>query len=458
LPLGPVDGFREILRGGLRDRFPIEHEPLLDQLINEGLVSEIEEPYQVCTNKECRSFNREVIEKNLLSISGTCIECCEDLATRKKATITRNDSIISKAMRVIVFEAANYKKAKAPTSSISREEITFFRIEDESDKSKRIYAVFVPNLDKHTEQVIDRFSEPVVVFHLFGDSDRIFYDPSKAIVHVDFSYAITSIFKKDSQEDNEASVWNDFGKEFRYAFQQVHRGKSLRIKKSAECSRERIQAIPKDNKGNLFEIDVFNLIKAIFHHSSQWGGPRRPDGFSTLCYFKNNNLSDESKFLWSYDAKYSNALGGYKFTIDEKRKVRDYVMGILDQKTVNTQRNKYLAHVIIANNIPKKPLEECVDYLREEKVFEKSPCFNLVLMKLDFLLAIYDEAMKNYDEMKKRPNYLSEYVVEAMGAMYSRGNLVVLDAAKAKQIIAKVIKQIEVETPPDMDQIKENMK
>lgn len=323
----------------------------------------------------------------------------------------------------------------------------------EPQTERRIHIGFSDKPKSQYLDVIDRFQEPTIIVHINGCTDRIYYDPTKGVAHLDFSFALASyrshIEHKETPQDGDETVWEDFCKKLAEIIDNLLVSTKLRMEKAATSSRERIVNIPEQNKGNLFEIDVFNLLRSIFPYAEKWGGKDRTDGFVSLHYFKKNNTQQEEKYLWSYDPKYSSSDKQYNFDRGEHRKVLDYIVTLSEQRELTVRGNRYRSHVIISNNLDIARIQDCAEFLLKQSSFKELESFTLVFMDIGFLTTFFDLVKKNQDEISRRGTLIFEFMAKHLSTKSKGKDISILDRGVAESIVSEIMQSTPLDTRPD---------
>jgi len=190
----------------------------------------------------------------------------------------------------------------------------------------------------------------------------------------------------------------------------------------------------------------------------KWGGRFRPDGFCSLVYSKTNKLNDLDKWNWSYDSKYSERHGGYKFDAGEHRKLFDYVKALSEQKELQVQRHQLDAHVIISNSLKPDKMKGATKFLRCEHRLGRKDLggFKLVFMMELFLLALYDRVRLKEIEFTKRWGYLSQRLAWHM-QQENKDGYVLLGKKEANDLADWVIAKPPVEDPVGIRHLQDSL-
>jgi hypothetical protein len=226
--------------------------------------------------------------------------------------------------------------------------------------------------------------------------------------------------------------------------------------KTSRLSREHMMAKPVGYNDRNFEVDVYNLLRSLFPFTVKWGGGNKPDGFCSLVYFPDNDLSSPSKWNWSYDAKFSEST--YPFGATEFRKMFDYVRRLHSPKRMMSLGNRYDAHVFITNAMEERAMQNAADFMRtQHKLGEDTPDFRLIFMRESFLIRLWERVRAAEVEFDKRGTYLPEFFVRAVEGGHDHGYRVI-DEGTADSLANDVLEQDPVHEPIDAQKLKRDLK
>lgn len=444
LKMGPMEVYNYILEAERREQIIGYQKQSFEELESLGLVRVVSRAVKVCRNGLCKLKDKVVENPE----SPDCVGCQNELGSKTVQFLEHADDEIRKKSGKIISAALSWKFSHQ-ASKFEKQDLYPLVDPSRPDEVVRVYfadRVSVPLLKK-----FDRSMLPVLVVHTKGQVEHAHLDAA-GIAHVGFAYALAAERDKDTQDL--------FKRDLKEALTTLLRRGQIRVLRAAEASRGVLTDIPADEKeylGDHWANDVFNVLRSIFPYSEKWGGGDKPDGFCSLVYFEGGKLKDVRKFNWSYDAKFTREDEGYDLGSGEKRKMFDYVSALMEQPSLQTQGNGLDAHVILTNNVAESTMRSCADFLRREhRLGNDHAPLHLVFMFDRFLLRLYDTVRANEDRFLRRWAHLASRLASLM-AKEGADKYAKLDESDANALTMWVLKQPEIETPPDISLIKQGL-
>ena len=160
------------------------------------------------------------------------------------------------------------------------------------------------------------------------------------------------------------------------------------------------------DKGDLFEDDVYNLFRYIFKTTMQLGkktkGKRLPDGYFDIHLIQGAGVNIDKKYTLVWDAKYSDLEEGYDFSISEKRKITEYISNFnKNYEITNFSSSKILdVFIIIYNNISASKFKEIAKYIRENTDWKGK----LIFFDIASLVILTEYLLQNSKSYESKKN------------------------------------------------------
>jgi hypothetical protein len=440
LAMGPSEIYQFLLSDVSDDEvMPYQRESLA-KLIEWKLLNAVTRKTGKCTDLHCSSFSQVVVDETLKQ----CPTCENDLAWKSIQRYEHDPKAVYTVARLLLQKATAWKLATTPQKFESH---AFRRLSSKTDLARTVCVFFNNRLRSGKIETFQRAMFPIVVVHTQGDH-RLPVIDSSGIAHIGLPYAIAAFEDK--------ADWRDFKHSCRNVIGRLLQMEQERVLSTSRYSYDHIRAKPVGYNDRNFEADIFNLLRSVFPYTVKWGGGNRPDGFCRLIYFEGSNLSNPTKFNWSYDAKFSEST--YPFEIGEFRQMYDYITSLHRPKRLKSEGNRYDAHFIITNEMNRSAMHNAANYLRTgHRLAKDYPDFMLVFMRQGFLTRLWEKVRESELEILKRRTYLPEYFVSEIRARTENG-FAELDESAADQIVADVLRQTPTENPIDADELKRDLK
>ena len=172
------------------------------------------------------------------------------------------------------------------------------------------------------------------------------------------------------------------------------------------------------DKGNVYETEVFNVLRSILPYCYQFGreGKIEPDGFVCLPEYEQNAMEGVDTWNWSYDAKHSDKVAGYDLNIEERRKIVNYIELFRAKIAFWEKSTKLRAHVIISNNLTEAKMKSAAEFVFNEEggVKKANRDVRLVLMRQEFLTRLYELVAEKKDDYQRRRPFFGNLLVKLL--------------------------------------------
>lgn len=164
---------------------------------------------------------------------------------------------------------------------------------------------------------------------------------------------------------------------------------------------------------DMFEDDVFALIKHLVPNSEKWGkemkGKPVPEGIFALQYMEKEGMESlQHKVVFSYDCKLTKDKRGYDLSSDEKRKGLDYINKLNNLREISAYctNGQVTAHIFISNKFRDGQIQTMADYFHKEigKEYIGKPIF----ITAKALGHLHSQFMKRRNEIAKVPDDFME--------------------------------------------------
>ena len=372
LAMGPADIYHFLLGGVTEKEVQPYQSESLEELIKQGLLEAVDEKSGRCTDFQCKHSTQPVTDDALTE----CPACQGELKWEgirryqddKKATIG--------VVRSLLKKATGWKIA---ANKISLESHDFYRLSSPKHPSKTV-CVFVN--DRVSSGKMDTFLRamfPVIIVHPQGQQ-RVPVVDANGIAHVGLPHMLAASENSDD--------WKKFKEASQEVLPRLISLESERVLRASRLSHDKLLAPPVGYDDRSYEADVFNTLRSMFPFTVKWGGGNKPDGFSSLVYFPNNDLSEPVTYNWSYDAKYSEST--YAFGATENRQMFDYVRRLYASKRLKSLGNRYDAHVIITNSMDESAMMNAAEFMAtQSRLGLEFPDFQLAFMRDSFLTTLW---------------------------------------------------------------------
>ncbi|MDB5344784.1 MAG: hypothetical protein JWP89_3161 [Schlesneria sp.] len=434
LALGVVDVYNFLLEIDRTDGLAQYQRKALQGLIDKKIVSVEVSEVLVCPRLShfCKYGGQDVTDPDLAECPG----CQTELQKKKIELIKHGENEIRKVVAKLLESATNWTFS---SSAVQFEGQKFYALSDPNRPDRIIRVYFAKRVGERILQCLDRSLQPVFVVHTGGDVEHAHLDAA-GVAHISFARALAASV--------DADVASRFDEDVKYAREDLMRRQEGKVHSRAADSRKRIENPPDGYSGEAYQLDVFNILRSVCPYTEYWTGANRPDGFCSLVSFKDANLRNPIKHNWSYDAKFTRE-PSYDLGVSEERKAWDYIAALAEQPELSAQGDELNGHAIISNRLSADQMKGFAKFMRREHRLGRDQSNIKVIFMIDgFLLRLYDRVREDEMKFRKRGNWLSLQLTTMMNKENSEG-YVLLDSASAHELCSWVVRQKEIETPPN---------
>jgi len=395
-------------------------------LVDEGILETESKPARICKSLVCRP-KRPVADATILA----CPKCDKPIEDFLIQEVLRSDRATAALMDRIFTAAAGWSLGKPTTF----ESLAYYPLRKKDQPgSPEICVLLQERLSLAMKVKFQRSSQALMVVEPHTD-DRYIYLDEDGIGRVSLAYLFTA--QHDATEKARcATLCKTLIRNL-----LVHHNE--RIATAARQSYQHLQAGTSGDKGNVYETDVFNVLRSILPYSYQIGreGKPEPDGYVCVPVYEEPILEGVDSWNWGYDAKHSDKSKGYDLTSDECRKIVQYIEKFRAKVAFSDRSCKLRAHVIICNKIEESMVEKAAGYVYSDEggVSKKNRDVRLVLMREEFLTRLYELVVEKKDEFQRRRLHFGKMLVGQLGRQSSTG-YTVLERAEAEKLFADLIK------------------
>ena len=231
---------------------------------------------------------------------------------------------------------------------------------------------------------------------------------------------------------------------------------SRRVAQAALRSYLRLRDRLSEVTGDEFEVEVFNVLRALFPETVRFGrkGKAEPDGFSGFPCYENGSLRAGQLWTWTYDAKLTGVSDGYNFNSDEYRKVLHYIKKFRRNNVLWAEAKRLKAHILISNDIEPNRMKAAANFLYGPDGLDEEDRkeVQLVLMTLAFLLKLFEAIRGNEINIRRREPLLAQDLVQLLCSP-NEDKFVHLTSVSAEQLVAGVIERDPVYPEVDEDKL-----
>jgi len=443
LILGSVDVYNYLLETDRTEGLAQYQVRALRTLIQRGVLNLETEEIVTCPKQPfiCKLGGKPVVDEDI----SECPECQTALQVKSVEFIRHNDTEIRKITSAMLTAATGWT---FDHTAVHFEGGQFYPLRDPDRPDRVIRVYFAKRVGERVLRSLDRSLQPVLVAHTGGDVEHAHLDAA-GVAHISFARALAA--------ETDVQIAQRFNLDARHARDDLMRRQEEKVYRRAAASRQRLEAPPADYTGEMYQLDIFSILRSVFPYTEYWTGANRPDGFCCLVYFESANLRSPVKHNWSYDAKLNKDGTGYDLGVGEKRKEWDYVAALAKQPELSAQGNELNGHVLISNRFVESQMRGVAQFLRREhRLGKKHPNVKIVFMVDSFVASLYDSVRANEHDYRKRWNWLGQRFASVLASENEEG-YVRLDGADAGRLCEWVLKQPEVETPPSMMNLSEGM-
>lgn len=367
-----------ILRAKTREEIQDYQRTVYSELLDIGIVEEKPETIKVCSSFSC---NTNVI---LDVDANECKDCGAPLKSQNISVIELKTKGLQGWISELLSAEDNWSLG---ARMLTFEKQRYFPLVSRLDKSAKVAGLFQHRISREKQLTFDRSSMPVVRFSELYDAVPLRIERDESAV-ISLPYLLTAQFEPNKRPEIAREVSDLLGR-----LQATY---DSRASRAARISYDRLILPPPDQDGDKYEVDVFNVMRWLFWHTSRLGkkGQREPDGFiSFQDYHDVESVTQLKQWNLGYDAKFSARDGGYDFGPEQHRQAAEYIRKYFRAKKQGVKRDlRILGHAIISNSIDSAKIQSFVNHLRDEKIISttlESPA--IVLIRDEFLVRLYKE-------------------------------------------------------------------
>lgn len=439
LAMGPTDIYHFLMAGVSESQVQPYQREALGKLLTVGLLKTVEGKVGRCTDLQCPSHSKTVSDP----MATECPVCQGQVEWVDFLRYDEDQKVQLRVVREVLERATGWKMNPVPLSFESHK---FYRLSSSKNPGKTVCVFVNDRMSSGKMETFHRAMFPLIVVHPLGQQGLPVID-AVGIAHVGLPYMLAA---SDVSED-----WKKFRQGCKELIPRLLWMEKERVLKASRLSHDHMLSRPEGYDDRSYEADVFNLLRSLFSFTVKWGGGNKPDGFSSLVYFPENDLSSPTKFNWSYDAKFSDST--YEFGIGEHRQMFDYVRRLHAPKRLKSLGNRYNAHVIITNSMSEASMKNAAAFMRtQHRLGEEHPEFHMVFMRDSFLIRLWELIRNSELEFEKRGTYLAEFFVKAVVERVQDGYCL-LDDTVAAELAEEVLDQDPVQQPVDAEKVKSDL-
>jgi hypothetical protein len=440
LTMGPSEIYHFLLSGVSEEQVLPYQKAWLAVLIEKGLLKTVEGKMAKCTNLNCSSHSQLLSDTSLLE----CGTCQGPLKWEEYRRYEEDKKMQVRIVREFLQKATGWKLDPTLRSFESHK---FHRLTSPKNPSQTVGFFINDRLSPGKVETFHRAMFPLIVIHPLGQQILPVIDIG-GIAHIGLPSLIAA---RDTDDD-----WKKLRSGCADVLKRLLRMEKERVMRTSRASYDTIRSRAAGYDDRNYEADVYNLLRSLFSFTVKWGGGNKPDGFSSLVFFPNNDLRNSTKFNWSYDAKYTETT--YPFGIGEFRQMFDYVRRLHAPKRLKSLGNSYDAHVFITNAMEESAMQNAANFMAtQHRLGTETPDFLLVFMRDAFLIKLWELVRESESEFDKRGTYLAEFFVSMIRNRMSDGYCL-LDAAAAVALVDDVLAENVIQDPVDGEKLTNDLK
>jgi len=399
--LGNVGLFAYLLTVDNAEDIEGYHQESFDFLCEQGFLRHATHNIQGCQNNFCSERNKPVGNEKMT----TCKKCDNPLEQWTITGVKRNEVAILNLVKQ-VFDCATGLVFDKSQRTLEGRRYYAQSKQGDGEEDDILCVMFADRPSMSARQVFERASRPMIVVQPHTDGRKVYVDFDN-VGHVSLAYLIAA------QEDSaEKKTCDQLCKDM---VQRLLLTNKERVEKAARHSHTVLTNQRDGLNGDRYEIEIFNLLRAIFP-SFRLGrkGKEEPDGFTCIPDYRDiENLEDVGSWNFTYDAKYSEKDRGYAFGAEERRQMLQYINRFSRNKQVLVGRNgKSRAHIIVTNNLAEKKMKAAAKFLYgKDGLKGKAREVRLVLMKEEFIVHLFEWVQGHARELAQKRPYLYEALI-----------------------------------------------
>lgn len=391
LPKGYVAVIASLLRTQSMAEVDKFRQPVMQEMINEELVSTLQSQFAVCTNRQCSSTiaSEEAIE--------FCQKCGSHVRLEKRQVIEFDPHEFVKLFAAHLAASGDWSsKLEAHTfEGMSYHSLSYLHSDSEDNS-----VVVVPKriLTEKNTKLLDRMGLPFVSIDTQLDSVACRFERAGSGV-VSAPFLIASTLGHTNKKELEADTAR-LMKDVLTSYQQ-------RMSRAASQSMERVRS-GEIKDGKVYEVDIFNIARFALPGTIRLGreGKAEPDGILQLSFrsIESEDTAAPELFVIGYDTKLNVDGKGYSLPSSEQRKVKDYIQTYKRSEKKLGGAGRYIgAHAFISNSLDSKQMAKLARYLYGTSgLAKKLRSVRCLLIEEGFLLTIYQRIAQDNVEFQRR--------------------------------------------------------
>ncbi|MFO0818488.1 MAG: hypothetical protein U1A77_11140 [Pirellulales bacterium] len=444
--LGSMGMYAYLLGIANEDQVQPYHEDSLHLLLERGIIVKQPIEARACTFNLCSERHSPVTDPTRVN----CAKCDRELQDWKVNRLEGNPERIASVVANI-FDDADDWKFNGQTSELDKQPYYELHRRRPDGREDTLCMLIADRPAQRSRRVFERTGLPLLFVQTQTDARHVYVDDD-GIGHVSLSYLLSAQETEATRQDCKELCQS--------TLRRLLRNHEERLLKAARLSYDRLHDATAKLTGDDYEVDVFNLLRSLFPYSYKLAkkGNIEPDGYVCIPHYQSNSIEEVGSWNWSYDSKYSMRAKGYKFGIEEARKVVNYVKKLRRNRTaVFGEKQRPRGHVIISNNLAEGRIKRAAEFIfGPDGVGEQHREMRLLLMRGRFLHTLYERVRDNYEAIQRRRAFFGDEVVSLLQSA-PVGGYKVLDGDDAEALIAKVLKQREIEQNIDPKVLAESL-
>ena len=396
------------------------------ELIEAGILVCEGKPARVCRSLLCRP-KKPILDEKIV----VCTKCDRPIEDSVIREVSRGQDAIAKAVSGVFEGATGFSLGKTKQF----EGLEYYPLRKKGHpESEEICALIRDRFWSETKVKFQRSSQALVIIEAHTDERYVYLD-DEGIGRVSVAYLYTAQQSKDERESC-AKRCRDLVKSLLIHHQE-------RVAKAARISYQHLIGGTAGDKGNVYETEVFNVLRSILPYCYQFGreGKIEPDGFVCLPEYEQAAMEGVDTWNWSYDAKHSDKVAGYDLNIDERRKIVNYIEKFRAKIAFWEKSTKLRAHVIVSNKLTDAKMKSLAEFVFDDEsgVKKGNRDVRLVLMRQEFLTQLYELIAEKKDDYQRRRPFFGNLLVKLLERQGKDGYSV-LDKNEAEKLFEDLLK------------------
>jgi len=397
-----------------------------EELIDAGILVCEGKPARVCRSLICRP-KKPILDEKIL----VCTKCDRPIEDSVIREVSRGEEAIAEKVSDI-FEAATGFSLGKPKQF---EGLEYYPLrKKDHPESEELCVIVRDRLWAETKAKFQRSSQALAIIEAHTDERYVYLD-DEGIGRISLAYAYTS---QQSKDEKEACA-----KRCRELVKSLLIHHQDRISTAARLSYQHLLQGTFGDKGNVYETEVFNVLRSILPYCYQFGreGKIEPDGFVCVPVYEQNAMEGVDTWNWSYDAKHSDKAAGYDLNIEERRKIVNYIEKFRAKIAFWEKSTKLRAHVIISNKLTEAKMKSTAEFVFGDDggVKKANRDVRLVLMRQEFVTRLYELIAEKKDDYQRRRPLFGNLLMKLLERQGDDG-YTVLAKAEAEKLFEELLR------------------